>query len=111
MGNHTTLKANGNLHFVPFFKELASTAKFRIEITLINNWAQSNFFHGHNALFFALLFLFLLVLKFELTVVHNFRNRRFSLRLNENQVHISVVRKCLRFTKWFDTQLFALKTD
>ncbi len=71
------LKANGYFNFVPFSKELCET-QFRFS-TLIDNWAQTNFFHGHNALLCVALFV-LLVLKFELTVVHNFSNRqRFCL--------------------------------
>ncbi len=49
------------------------------------------------------LFFTLLVHSIELTVVHNFSQQGFSLRLNENQSTLASSCKYLRFASWFDT--------
>ncbi len=112
VGNHTTLKANGYLTLYSLFQGTCEHCEVSYRNHLCQLLGSNELLSRSQRFVFALFFLFLLILKFELTVVHNFIcNRRFCLGLNQYQVNISVVRKCLRFAKWFDTQLLTFKTD
>ena len=78
-----------------FQGNLRAFAVFVSKSPLVNYWPQTNFFTVTTLCFFRCSLP--LLLKFELTVVHNFCNRRLAWRSNENQVNISVVRRVARF--------------
>ena len=103
MRNRTTFKTNRCFHFVAFFKELNRVTKFRLEIMLINCWAQTNFFHKDNLLISTNFTFFLLLLKFEFTIVHDTSNWRFGFRGNKDKIQVNTSGNFKCFVTCFDS--------
>ena len=78
-------KSGPTLHTHANATEVVKNNNTGIDATRLQHLYPTQYDVGvdNNTLFFTLFFLLLLVLKFELTVVHNFCNRRFGLGLNQ----------------------------
>ena len=78
----TAIETNRCFHFIAFFMEFDRISKFCIEVMFINRRTESNLFDIDDFLIFPCFFIFFLLFKLKLPIVHNTANRWFSIWCN-----------------------------
>jgi len=96
---------------VTYFDELGQLSQFDPIILSLGTWAELDFLNLNLALFFALVVQLFLLLKPELTIIHQPANRWFRIGYQFDQVQFSCFGELLRFLQCYDAFLLTIFGD
>jgi len=96
---------------VTYLDELGQLSQLDLVVPFFGTRPELDFLNLNLALFFALVVQLFLLLKPELTVIHQPANRRFRIGYQFNQVQFSFFGELLRFLQCYYTFLLAILGD
>src|SRR5712692_10268929 len=90
MAHLRSTELDADPHPIAFCEELLNLAGLHVNIMVICTWTHANLFQRDGFLILAGLVLFLCLLVFILTIVHQFADRWESIGRNLNQIEIAL---------------------